>query len=200
LKLFTCLGGHLVLPGQGRLLNSRLDGGNLWVIPLREVWDRSELSPSELTHWSFLVAAAGRAMLEVLPQLQGGCINYWEAGNWALNDLAEPPGPKEAREFRRVHLNLLGRSRTATDLSWQWGEAPRFPKFVDRSSWAANFERLNARECLDIVTQVESRMKSFFCLPKSDISPWSICAMCGYPTAGVTDQSENLCPEDHCVS
>jgi hypothetical protein len=139
-------------------------------------------------------------MLDVLPQLEGGCINYWEAGNWALHDSAEPRGPKTAREFRRVHLHLLGRSRTAPNPPWQWGEAPRFPNFVDRNLWAANFERLNARECLNIVTQVESLMKSFYGMPVSQISPWSICAMCGYPSAGGTDQSENLCAECHPVS
>jgi hypothetical protein len=36
--------------------------------------------------WSFLVTAAGKAMLDVLPQLQGGCINYFDAGNWQLHD------------------------------------------------------------------------------------------------------------------
>ena len=33
-------------------------------------------------------------MIDVLPQLAGGCINYWEAGNWALNDEAEPKGAR----------------------------------------------------------------------------------------------------------
>jgi hypothetical protein len=200
LKLFSCVGGHLVLPSQPRILNSRLDGGNLWVIPAREVWDRSELNPFELTQWSFLVAAAGRAMLDVLPQLQGGCVNYWEAGNWALHDLADPVGPKTASEFRLVHLNLLGRSRTATDSAWQWGEAPKFPNFVDRHSWAASFERLNARECLNVVTRVESLLKSFYRLSLTQISPWSVCRVCGYPTAEAADPTEPLCAEDHSVS
>ncbi len=60
-------------------------------------WERSELTPAELTQFAFLVSAAGRAMLDVLSQLEGGCINYWEAGNWALNDDAEPKGRKVGR-------------------------------------------------------------------------------------------------------
>ena len=81
------------------------------VSPPRSVWERGELAPTKLTFWSFLVTAAGQAMLEVLPQLQGGCINYWEAGNWALNHASEPVGLKQAKEHRRVHLHLLGRGR-----------------------------------------------------------------------------------------
>ena len=61
----------------------------------------SELSAEELMLWSFLVAATGRAMLEVLPQLADGCINYWEAGNWALHDDAAPSGPRCGRSRRR---------------------------------------------------------------------------------------------------
>ncbi len=115
LKLFTCHGGHIVLPDRTLVLVSRQDGGNLVVIPPREVWERSELTPLELMLWSFLVAATGKAMIDVLPQLEGGCINYWEAGNWALNDEAEPKGLKTAGEYRKVHMHLLGRSRNATD-------------------------------------------------------------------------------------
>lgn len=40
--------------------------------------------------WSFLVAATGRAMINALPQLEGGCVNYFDAGNWALHDAAPP--------------------------------------------------------------------------------------------------------------
>jgi len=94
-------------------------------------------------------------MLDVLPQLEGGCINYWEAGNWALNSEAEPKGAKTAREHRRVHAHLLGRDRTAASPSWRWGEAPRFPDFADRHAWASTFERLEAEECGRIVAQIE---------------------------------------------
>ncbi|MGH9635116.1 MAG: hypothetical protein ACRD72_09815, partial [Candidatus Angelobacter sp.] len=66
--LFTCAGGHLALPEKGAALVGREDGGNLLVLPPREVWERGELRPTELTQWSFLVAAAGQAMLRALPQ------------------------------------------------------------------------------------------------------------------------------------
>src|SRR4051812_18143968 len=119
--LFRCAGGEIVLPDLKLVLVDREDGGNLVVNPPREVWERSELTAGELTGWSFLVAAAGRAMLDALPQLRDGCINYWEAGNWALNDEAETSGPKRAAQHRKVHLHLLGRSPRAKSPSWEWG-------------------------------------------------------------------------------
>ena len=143
--IFSAPGGRIVLPTL--VLIGRADGGHLIVNPPRAVWERSELTRDELTQWSLLVAATGRAMIDVLPQLDGGCVNYWEAGNWALNDLADPPGPKDPRIHRVVHAHLLGRSRSAMDPSWQWGEAPRFPSFVDRLTWAARFDPLTPSEC-----------------------------------------------------
>ena len=116
-----------MLPQTDLVLVDREDGGNLVVNPPRAVWERGELTAGELTAWSHLVAATGAAMLRTLPQLEGGCINYWEAGNWALNDAADPAGPKTAPAFRSVHLHLLGRSRFARSPDWAWGEAPRFP-------------------------------------------------------------------------
>ena len=121
LTLFSCRGGDLVLPDRASLLVSRENGGNLVVNPPRAVWERSELTAAELTQFAFLVAAVGRAMIDVLPQLAGGCVNYWEAGNWALNDDAEPTGPKHARQHRQMHLHLLGRSPSSTDPSGRWG-------------------------------------------------------------------------------
>src|SRR4051812_46719315 len=44
LILFSCDGGHLVLPASGALLVSREYGGNLMVNPPRPVWERSELT------------------------------------------------------------------------------------------------------------------------------------------------------------
>jgi hypothetical protein len=177
------------------VLVSREDGGNLIAIPPREVWERSELTPVELMLWSFLVAATGKAMLEVLPQLEGGCINYWDAGNWALNDRAEPLGAKTAREHRKVHLHLLGRSRTATDPSWRWGEAPVFPDYVERHSWASKFERLSAGECRNIVAQVEANLKSHYGMHASHIAPSSPCRVCGYPTPVEPGQTKGVCAE-----
>jgi hypothetical protein len=170
MKLFTCRGGDICLPDETLVLVDRLDGGNLIVNPPREVWERSELTAAELTDWSFLVAATGKAMLDVLPQLEGGCINYWEAGNWALNEQAEPRGAKTAREYRRVHLHLLGRSRASTDPSWRWGEAPKFPDFAERHSWASSFKRLSADECRDVVTRVEVLLREQYSMDANHIA------------------------------
>jgi GNAT superfamily N-acetyltransferase/diadenosine tetraphosphate (Ap4A) HIT family hydrolase len=148
-RLLTHEGGDVVVPQL--ILTSREDGGHLIVNPPREVWERSELTRNELTMWSLLVAATGRAMLDVLPQLSNGCINYWEAGNWALHDDAEPRGRKDPRIHRRVHLHLLGRYPQATHPSFMWGEAPRFPAFADRLRWSADFTPLTADECDAVV-------------------------------------------------
>jgi len=195
LKLFTCQGGHLLLPDPKLVLVSREDGGNLIVLPPREVWERTELTPSELTLWSFLVAATGKAMLDVLPQLGGGCINYWEAGNWALNDQAVPEGEKATREYRKVHMHLLGRSRTATDPSWKWGEAPKFPDFVDRHAWASRNERLKAQECRDIVVQIGNVLTASYGFRAGDISAWSTCDSCAYPTPKEYGPTSRVCAE-----
>jgi hypothetical protein len=74
--LFTCAGGVVMLPDDQLVFVDRRDGGHLIVNPPRVVWERGELTAEELTRWSFLVAATGNAMLDVLPQLDGGCINY----------------------------------------------------------------------------------------------------------------------------
>lgn len=152
-SLFTCRGGDIILPASP--LIDRQDGGNLVINPPRVVWERSELTSDELTQWSFLVAATGRAMLDALTQLEGGCINYWEAGNWALNKMAEPAGQKRAREHRKVHMHLLGRSRTTTNEAVQWGEAPKFPDYVDSKSWTEKNEPLTPNECHAVVECTE---------------------------------------------
>ncbi|HEY0372836.1 MAG TPA: hypothetical protein VGD79_12585 [Thermoanaerobaculia bacterium] len=158
MTLFTCAGGSIVLPEMP--LVDRNDGGNLIVNPPREVWERSELTAEELTQWSFLVAATGRAMLDVLPQLDGGCINYWEAGNWALNDAAEPRGAKIAPGFRRVHMHLLGRSPRASHPAWRWGEAPQFPVFADRREWASSFAPLTEAERRAVVARARDLLRT----------------------------------------
>jgi diadenosine tetraphosphate (Ap4A) HIT family hydrolase len=188
-------GGALVLPDPMSLLVSREQGGNLVVNPPRPVWERSELSADELTQFGFLVSAAGRAMIDVLPQLAGGCINYWEAGNWALNDDAEPRGRKEARSFRRMHLHLLGRSPASTDPTWKWGESPRFPAFAERHSWAAGFERLTAAECYQIVSRTDALLRTKYGLLAGQIADWSPCDRCGYPAPTVRGQAPQICAE-----
>lgn len=195
LELFACNGGQLVLPDRNLVLVDRQDGGNLIVVPPREVWERSELTREELMLWSFLVAATGKAMLDMLPQLEGGCINYWEAGNWALNEQAQPLGPKTGKEHRKVHLHLLGRSRTARDPSWRWGEAPVFPDFVERHSWASKNERLLAEECRSVVAQVETLLKTNYEMDAGHIESWTPCKACGYPTAREPAQAEIICAE-----
>jgi hypothetical protein len=178
----------------------REDGGNLLVLPPREVWERGELTPTELTQWSFLVAAAGQAMLSTLPQLQLGCINYFEAGNWALNFAAEPTGPgsygmKNAPDHRRVHMHLLGRSRNATDPSWQWGEAPKFPDYADREAWASKHKLLSAEECKQIVAEAERVLRGRYGFVSQQISPWETCAGCEYPMVITPQQSAGRCAE-----
>jgi diadenosine tetraphosphate (Ap4A) HIT family hydrolase len=153
-NLYKGLEGTVMVPSG--LFLDRSDGGHLVVNPPRAVWERSELTAEELVRWSFLVAAAGRAMIDALPQLEGGCVNYFEAGNWALNDKAKPAGPKTAKEHRRLHLHLFGRSRDAGHPSWKWGEAPKLPDFLDRYRWAAGFEPLEAEECAAVTRRLKS--------------------------------------------
>jgi hypothetical protein len=193
--LFSCHGGHLALPEKGAALVGREDGGNLLVLPPRVVWERGELTPAELTDWSFLVAAAGQAMLHTLPQLDLGCINYFDAGNWALNFAAEPRGHKTAPEHRRVHMHLLGRSRMAADPSWQWGEAPKFPDYVDRKAWASKHELLNAAECEQIVGEAERVLRERYGFTSQQISPWESCSACEYPMVVTAEQSGGRCSE-----
>ena len=158
-------GGRLILPEATSLLTSREDGGHLIVLPPRDVWERSELEPEELKQWGFLVAAAARGMLDTLPQLEGGCINYWEAGNWALNDAAEPAGPKTPRNHRHMHLHLLGRSRTSKRASWRWGESPRFPDFAERHTWAVGLQPLTDQECRAIVADTVAALTGRYGVP-----------------------------------
>ena len=190
LKIFKCVGGEIVLPNKELVLVDAQDGGNLIVNPPREVWERSELNPVELTNWSFLVAATGKAMLETLPQLQDGCINYWEAGNWALNESAHPPGVfKTAKEFRKVHLHLLGRNPRSINSDMKWGEAPNFPNFSERFVWAAKNERLIADECVKIVQMTEEILQKTYKVLPNQIEQWTICQGCRYPII------ETTCPE-----
>ena len=193
LTLVSCAGGQLVLPDATLVLVDRADGGNLVVNPPRPVWDRGALDPDELARWSCLVAAAGSAMLAELPQLSGGCINYWDAGNWALNDAAAPAGPKVGNVHRQLHLHLLGRSRDATDPDLRWGEAPRFPAYADRLAWAAPHARLRPDECLAVVRRAEALLLERYGYAAGDIEAWEECRGCGYPFTG--SDASDTCPE-----
>jgi rubrerythrin len=190
IKIFKCAGGEIILPNKNLVLVDAQDGGNLIVNPPREVWERSKLTPFELIHWSFLVAATGRAMLEVLPQLADGCINYWEAGNWALNEQAKPKRIfKTAKEYRRVHLHLLGRNPNSTNEAVKWGEAPMFPAFAERFKWAKRNKRLSADECGKIVQQVKINLLEIYGFRPNQIEKWTVCQNCGYPIV------EEICPD-----
>jgi diadenosine tetraphosphate (Ap4A) HIT family hydrolase len=191
--IFSCRGGSLALPAAALVLVDREDGGHLIVEPRRDVWERSELTAEELCAWSALVAAAGRAMIDGLPQLAGGCVNYWEAGNWALNAAADPPGLKDAPAHRHVHLHLLGRSRRATSPAWRWGEAPVFPDYADRFAWAAGFRRLTAAECLEVVRRTRDLLAARYGMPANDMAPVSACPGCGYPVVSAVSGQCDEC-------
>jgi len=156
--IYKGAGGTVVLPKMVFL--DRADGGHLIVNPPHDVWEQSELAPLDLAHWCFLVGAIGRAMIDVLPQLEGGCVNYFEAGNWALNDAAPPKGKKKrAPDYRRVHMHVFGRSPQARHPSWRWGEAPRLPDYKERQKWAKDFAPLTERECKAIVKQAKDILR-----------------------------------------
>jgi hypothetical protein len=181
LVLYACAGGVLKLPAARSVLADREDGGNLLANPPRTVWERSALTPDELAAWAFLVAATGEAMLAVLPQLEGGCINYWEAGNWALNEAAAPAGPKRAPEHRKMHLHLLGRSRFSTNPDYAWGESPHFPDYAEKDTWSADKARFTAAECTAIVTRADEILRDKFKMSARD--GFGACPSCGYPKA-----------------
>ena len=188
IKLFECTGGEIVLPDRKLVLVDRADGGNLVVNPPREVWERGQLSAHELTRWSFLVAAVGRAMIDSLPQLAGGCVNYWEAGNWALNDDAEPRGRKTPAQHRRVHMHLLGRSPNAVSPSWRWGEAPKFPDFAGRFAWASENKRLTPGECRAIVDLTARLLTARYGMDAKEIKTSETCITCRYPVTGACSE------------
>jgi len=152
--LYSCKGGDIVLPASDLVLVDREDGGNLIVNTPRSVWECSLLSPEELASWSYLVAATGEAMAARLPRLEGGCINYWEAGNWALNPAAAPEGAEDGfalsprphassreKPVRRQSRLGLGGSAALSRLcrqarmgSWQL-PSHRHELLVDKYAW-----------------------------------------------------------------
>lgn len=191
--LMRTRGGTVCQPDPATIMIDRADGGQLVVYPPRRVWDRIALTRDELVDWNLLVAAAARAMLETLPQLDGGCLNYWDAGNWALNAAAPPAGPKTAAGHRVLHLHLCGRSPRSTDPSWAWGESPFFPPYADRFAWSRGKQALTAAECAAIVAQTAAVLRGAYASPDALGLDSAACAACGYPTpAG--DLLEGRCP------
>jgi len=179
----------VLLPGQ--VLLDREDGGHLVAMPPRRVWDQSELSPAEVAAFSWLVVACGKSMMVELPALRDGCVNYWDAGNWSLHDRALPPGRKEPRAHRVVHVHIFGRSPGARDPAWAWGESPAFPRFDDRQAWMAPFRPLDAGECRRVVTRLAAEWQRGFAPGHSQCE----CSACGYPFVGGGERVCDPCAE-----
>ncbi len=193
--LLRTSGGDLCLPDPKTIMIDRADGGQLVVNPPRRVWERTALDVAELVAWNLLVAATARAMIECLPQLDGGCINYWDAGNWALNDSADPPGPKRGPTHRVLHQHVIGRSRHSSDPDWRWGESPFFPAFADRLAWSRGKSPLTPAECAAIVAQARAVLSETYGVPSAALEPGTTCATCGYPApAALVD------PAGHCAT
>jgi len=166
-SLFQHAGGSVELPAK--VLCDRMDGGHLIVNPPRPVWERSAMTVGEQLAWSTLVTATGAAMLETLPVLRGGCLNFWEAGNWALNDKAPPAGPKQPQRDRRVHQHIFGRSPRARHADWAWGESPRFPAYADSDAWSAQFAPLASHECEAIARRIDVLLRTRFAFPLAGV-------------------------------
>ena len=191
--LYRGAGGTVTLPDLRTIMIDRRDGGQLVVHPARRVWDRTALDAAELTQWNFLVAATATAMLDTLPQLHGGCVNYWDAGNWALNPDAPPAGPKSGPEHRVLHQHLIGRSRQSADASWAWGEAPFYPAFKDRFAWSHGKAPLTAAECGVLALRLAQALVDGYGVASA--APSAACAQCGYPTPAEDVDSSGRCPE-----
>lgn len=191
--LLRAAGGDLCLPDPKTIMIDRQDGGQLVVNPPRRVWERSALDLPELIAWNLLVAATGRAMLDCLPQLQGGCVNYWDAGNWALNDAADPPGPKPGPTHRVLHQHVIGRSPRSGDPDWRWGEAPFFPAFADRFTWSRGKAPLTPEECVAIVGRVRDVLLTAYEVPDADIHDGTTCVVCAYPAPAALCDASRRC-------
>jgi hypothetical protein len=92
-------------------------------------------------------------------------------------------------------MHLLGRSRTAADHAWRWGEAPKFPDYSERRSWMAKFARLCPEECQAIVEKVTTLLTTHYGMHASHIAPWSTCPACRYPTRIESGQAQRVCAE-----
>jgi hypothetical protein len=192
--LLRASGGELCLPDPTTIMIDRVDGGQLVVSPPRRVWERTVLDLPELIAWHLLVDATGRAMLDCLPQLGGGCINYWDAGNWALNDAAEPRGPKRGADHRVLHQHVIGRSPRSGDPDWRWGESPFFPAFADRVAWSRGKTALTPSECTAIVARVRDLLSATYAVPAGDVQPGTTCVSCGYPAPATLVAATGRCP------
>jgi hypothetical protein len=191
--LVRATGGTVSLPDPATIMIDRVDGGQLVLHPPRRVWDRTALTRDELIAWHLLIAATARAMLETLPQLEGGCLNYWDAGNWALNPAADPPGAKTAPVSRVLHQHLCGRSPGSTDPSWTWGESPFFPRYADRRAWSAGKKALTPEECAAIVARAVEVLRTTYDDSVAQGIDSRACTACTYP-APADDLRDGMCP------
>jgi len=67
-----------------------------------------------------------------------GVVNSFEAGNWGMHTYRKPYGILKDASSKSFHIHYYGRStaepsETEEDkiLHWGWGEAMRFPEFMD---------------------------------------------------------------------
>lgn len=188
-------GGAVCLPDPATIMIDRADGGQLVVYPPRRVWDRTALTRDELVAWDLLIAATARAMLDTLPQLAHGCLNYWDAGNWALNAAADPAGPKDPRAARALHQHLCGRSPHAADPAWQWGESPFFPAYADRFVWSRGKAPFTAAESQAIVARAVVVLREVYGEASAQAIASGPCGTCGYPApAEDLDAATGRCP------
>jgi hypothetical protein len=191
--LIRTAGGTVALPDPATIMIDRSDGGQLVVHPPRRVWDRTALTRDELEAWNLLVAAVARAMLDTVPALAGGCLNYWDAGNWALNDAADPPGPKTGPAHRVLHLHLCGRSPQSDDPSWRWGEAPLFPAYTDRLAWSHGKWPFTPDESTAIVARAAEVLRTVYGVADAQGLASRACGKCSYP-APEADVVDGWCP------
>ncbi len=118
-------------------------------------------------------------------------MNYWDAGNWALNVAAAPAGPKTGLGHRVLHQHVIGRSPHSTDPSWAWGESPFYPYFGDRFAWSVGKAPLTAAECGVVVARLSHLLLDRYGV---DAVPSGVCAQCNYPTPSA-DLAAGACPD-----
>jgi hypothetical protein len=90
---------------------------------------------------------------------------------------------------------LIGRSINAKSSDWRWGEAPLFPRYADRTAWAAAHERLTPGEARAIVGAIRSILLDKYEFAPTAIDQNFICGSCSYPVAGDGDDGVSLCQE-----
>lgn len=129
-------------------------------------------------------AAAGRRLPQLLGGRQLGAQRRGRAQRAQGCAVASPDAPAPARAKSRVDGS-----------GWKWGESPRFPAFAERASWAAQFERLTAVECYQIVSRADMLLRTTYGVLAGQIARWSPCDVCGYPTPVAIGKPPHVCAE-----